>query len=456
MTAARIGGWDRAFDTPTLRAAWDTVRLSETIAHAHRHVPHYRDAWDAAGLSPSDFASRADLTRFAPIRKAAIAVDPMAFVSDADTPDAIHDTSGTTGRRLPVYSNAAEEEALGDLASARSAGGVRPELVLRLLPPPRRLGSQRMPAKRQVPQLRLPVLPGYDPGIWSDAVDQLADIVFDRFLVEGRPVAIDVIHATPPPLLAYLSGQLVARGVDPGQAGVAEIVLTGGHVTPAMRAALARTWRARVSSSYSCTEIRGDSPECPLQPGVFHPSPSVVAEILDPETLEAVPDRAHGLVALTGLYPFQCVMPMIRYLPGDIGERIDGPCVCGAAGMALRIIGRSSHVVDISDAVGLRQFVGSGAVQDAIGDCIHVPQFPYPRIQVTRTSRDGGLAGLRVEIEATCPRGFDVAGVEARIAATLAGDAGLERAIAGGLPPPTVRLVEKGALPDYLRLYPGR
>ena len=456
MTAARAIGWDRAFDTSALRAAWDTVRLAETIEHAYRHVRYYRETWRAAGLSPSDFASSADLSRFPPIRKAAIAPDPMAFVSDVDVPDAIHDTSGTTGRRLPVYSNAAEEQALAALTAARSAGGVRPALVLRLLPPPRRLGSQRTPVERQVPQLRLPVLPGYDPGIWSDAVDQVADIVFDRFLVEGRPVPIDVIHATPPPLLAYLTDQLVARGVDLGKTGVVEIVLTGGHVTPAVRTALSQAWQARVSSSYSCTEIRGDSPECPVQPGLFHPSPSVVAEILDPETLVAVPDGAHGLVALTGLHPFQRVMPMIRYLPGDIAQRIDGPCACGAVGTGLRIIGRAAHVVDVSDAVGSRHFIGSGAVQDAIGHCIHVPRFPYPRIAIARTPASDGPPGLSVEIEATCPRSFDVAAVEARIAAALARATLLERAMARGSLALTVRLVEKGALQDYFRLYPGR
>lgn len=456
MTAPCVNAWRPSFDTPALRPAWDTVRLAETIDHAYRHVRRYREAWDAAGISPAAFESLSDLARFAPTRKAAIAADPMAFVSDADTPDAIHDTSGTTGRRLPVYSNAAEEDALGAVAASRSAAGVRPALVLRLLPPPRRLVSQRRSTQRQVPQLRLPVLPGYDPGIWSDAVDQVADIVFDRFLVEGRQVAIDVIHVTPPPLLGYLSEQLVARGVDPAQAGVAEIVLTGGHVTPAARAVLARTWRARVASSYSCTEIRGDSPECLVRPGVFHPSPSVFAEVLDPETLEAVPDGAHGLVALTGLYPFQRVMPMIRYLPGDIAECIAGPCVCGANGTALRIIGRASHVVDVSDAVGYRYFLGSGAIQDAIGDCVHVPRFPYPRIAATRTSPTDGPVALIVEIEATCPRGFDVAGVEARLAAAIGGDPVLERTITDGRLTVTVRLVEKGALADFFRLYPGR
>ena len=39
-------------------------RLRWTLAHAYNNVPHYRAKFDAAGVSPSDLKSLADLARF--------------------------------------------------------------------------------------------------------------------------------------------------------------------------------------------------------------------------------------------------------------------------------------------------------------------------------------------------------------------------------------------------------
>ena len=39
-------------------------RLQSSLAHAYDHVPHYRKAFDAAGVHPRDCASLADLARF--------------------------------------------------------------------------------------------------------------------------------------------------------------------------------------------------------------------------------------------------------------------------------------------------------------------------------------------------------------------------------------------------------
>src|SRR5205085_8177531 len=44
--------------------ALQTKRMAWTLAHAYDNVAHYRKAFDAKGVHPSDFRQLSDLTRF--------------------------------------------------------------------------------------------------------------------------------------------------------------------------------------------------------------------------------------------------------------------------------------------------------------------------------------------------------------------------------------------------------
>ena len=44
--------------------ALQTQRLKATLANVYQNVPHYRQAFDAAGVHPSDFKVLADLAKF--------------------------------------------------------------------------------------------------------------------------------------------------------------------------------------------------------------------------------------------------------------------------------------------------------------------------------------------------------------------------------------------------------
>ena len=89
-----------------MRAAWETVRLAETITHAFENTEFYRELWTEQGVSPSLFVDRSSLELFPSIRKSDFSARPRRLISKVDPPDTIRDTSGTTGVRLPVYMNA--------------------------------------------------------------------------------------------------------------------------------------------------------------------------------------------------------------------------------------------------------------------------------------------------------------------------------------------------------------
>lgn len=441
-----------------MRDAWDTVRLSETITHAHRNSPFYEPLWRAHGIGPEDLGGLHDLVRFPVVRKADFADDPARLISRTDAPDSIRDTSGTTGLRLPVYTNFEEDRALSEMRSARAAGHPSARLVLRILPPPQRLNPVPFQDPRRTTRtLQMHVQPRYDPAVWYDATDMAIGVLMQEYFVANVSTHVEVIHATPPPLFDYLTQQILARGVSPAAFGVKEIALTGGPLSPAVRAFIEESWGARVVTSYSCTEIRGELLECTDDPAVVHAGLSVLAEVVDRHTAQPVADGDIGEVALTGFFPFQKVMPLVRYCPGDMAQFHAGPCSCGSTRPGLRVLGRTTHYVDLPGEIGAGAGFGTTAVLDAIGTIPQIPRFPYPRFHTAMRTATGDRPVLKVEIEATNPDAYDAASIEDRIrAALLAGNPTLAGAVERRAMDLEVHLCIKNSLSQFFKIYPGR
>ena len=79
-------------------------RLQWTLRHAYDNVPHYRAAFDAAGVHPDDCRELADLARFPTTSKADLRDNyPFGmFAVPQDQVRRVHASSGTTGRPTVV------------------------------------------------------------------------------------------------------------------------------------------------------------------------------------------------------------------------------------------------------------------------------------------------------------------------------------------------------------------
>ena len=79
-------------------------RLQWTLRHAYENVPHYRAAFDAAGVHPDDCRELADLAKFPTTSKADLRDNyPFGmFAVPQDQVSRIHASSGTTGRPTVV------------------------------------------------------------------------------------------------------------------------------------------------------------------------------------------------------------------------------------------------------------------------------------------------------------------------------------------------------------------
>src|SRR3978361_96045 len=95
---------------PAERAGIDELRalqlerLRWTLRHAYDNVPHYRAAFDAAGVPPDDCRGLADLARFPTTSKADLRENyPFGmFAVPQEQVRRVHASSGTTGRPTVV------------------------------------------------------------------------------------------------------------------------------------------------------------------------------------------------------------------------------------------------------------------------------------------------------------------------------------------------------------------
>jgi phenylacetate-CoA ligase len=108
-------------------------RLRWTLRHAYANVPHYRAAFDAAGLHPDDCQDLADLAKFPLTSKADLRDNyPFGmFAVPREQVVRVHASSGTTGRATVVGYTRDDIEVWATVMarSIRAAGG-RPGHIL--------------------------------------------------------------------------------------------------------------------------------------------------------------------------------------------------------------------------------------------------------------------------------------------------------------------------------------
>ena len=113
--------------------ALQTQRLKATLDNVYQNVPHYRQAFDAAGVHPTDFKVLADLAKFPFTTKNDLRANyPFGmFAVPQSQVIRIHASSGTTGKPTVVGYTANDISNWADLVarSIRAAGGRAGDMV---------------------------------------------------------------------------------------------------------------------------------------------------------------------------------------------------------------------------------------------------------------------------------------------------------------------------------------
>ncbi|MGV8073354.1 MAG: phenylacetate--CoA ligase family protein [Syntrophobacteraceae bacterium] len=163
-----------------------------------------------------------------------------------------------------------------------------------------------------------------------------------------RDFSTNILHVIPSYAL-ILMDVLTEMGVDPRRDLNLRIAYLGAEpYSEEVRRRVENFYGIKVYNSFGLSEMNGPGVafECPNQSGMHIWEDAYLVEIVDPLTLEPLPDGAVGELVLTTLN--REAMPMIRYRTKDLTRIIPGECSCGRVHRRIdRIHGRSDDMIII-------------------------------------------------------------------------------------------------------------
>ena len=360
--------------------ALQLARLKQSVARAYRRVPHYQRAFDAAGISPDEIGTLADIARLPFTSKDDLRENyPFGlFAVPREEVLRLHASSGTTGKATVVGYTQADLDLWADLmARAMVAGGVRPGDVTH-----NAVGYGMFTGGL-----------GFHGGAHrlGCTVVPVSGGQTERQVVFLRDFGARAIFSTPSYALniAEVAEQMGVNLRD----GPLEIGIFGSEPwSEEMRDEIEDRLGIKAMNHYGLSEILGPGvgAECrQAQDGMHGWEDHFLFEIIDPESGASLPPGEAGELTITTLS--KQALPMIRFRTRDMTTLIDEPCICGRNHVRIgRISGRDDDMLIIR---GVNIFPSQ--LEAAL---VGFPDIA-PHYQLV-VRRDGAMDTLTVEVEA--------------------------------------------------------
>jgi len=294
-------------------AALQLKRLQHTLRHAYANVPHYRNAFDAAGVHPDDCRSLADLAKFPFTAKADLRDNyPFGlFAVPRERLARIHASSGTTGKPTVVGYTKNDIDMWAEVMarSIRASGG-RAGMTCHIAYG-YGLFTGGLGAHYGAERLGCTVIP-ISGGMTERQVSLIEDF---------KP---DIIMVTPSYCLAILD-EFNKRGLDPRATSLKVGIFGAEPWTNAMRTEIEAAFDMHAVDIYGLSEVIGPgvANECvETKDGLHIWEDHFYPEVIDPETGEVLPDGERGELVFTSLT--KEAMPIIRYRTRDLTRLMPG------------------------------------------------------------------------------------------------------------------------------------
>src|SRR5574337_1273797 len=220
-------------------------RLQWTVDRAYRNVPHYRKAFDAAGVTPGDVKSLADLAKLPFTTKLDLRDNyPFGmFAVPREKVVRVHASSGTTGKPTVVGYTAKDVDTWADVMarSIRAAGGRAGDIVH--VAYGYGLFTGGLGAHSGAEKLGCTVIP-MSGGQTEKQVQLIRDF---------RP---DIIMVTPSYMLA-IAEEMQRQGMDPRSSSLSIGIFGAEPWTPTMRKAIEAVLDLDAIDIYGLSEVIG-------------------------------------------------------------------------------------------------------------------------------------------------------------------------------------------------------
>lgn len=142
-----------------------------------------------------------------------------------------------------------------------------------------------------------------------------------------RDFGTTCLHAIPSYAIR-LAEVFQEEGIDPRSTKLRTLFIGAEPHTNEQRLRIERLLGVKAYNSYGMTEMNGPGVafECKRQNGMHLWEDNYIVEIVDPQTLEPVPEGETGEMVLTTLD--RTMMPILRYRTRDLTRIIPGECEC--------------------------------------------------------------------------------------------------------------------------------
>ncbi|MCQ2178537.1 MAG: phenylacetate--CoA ligase [Bacteroidales bacterium] len=310
-------------------------RLKATVAHCYSGSEFYRKRLDSIGLRPEDIRSLDDLKKIPFTTKQDLRdTYPFGMASvPLEKCTRLHSSSGTTGNPTVILHTQKDlEQWANAVARCLWMVGCRPEDVFQNTSGygmfTGGLGFQY--GAEKLGMLTVPAAAG-------NTLRQL------KFFTD---FGTTVVHAIPS-YAARLYEVMCERGIDPRRDTKLRTLVIGAEPhSEDTRRRIEDMLGVKAYNSFGMSEMMGPGVafECKEQNGMHIWEDYFIVEIVDPDTLEPVPDGEIGELVLTTIN--REAMPLLRYRTRDLTRIIPGDCPCGRHHKRLdRMKGRSDDMI---------------------------------------------------------------------------------------------------------------
>ena len=163
-----------------------------------------------------------------------------------------------------------------------------------------------------------------------------------KFIMDFGTTALHCI----PSYATRLAAAFQEEGINPADTTVHTLIIGAEPHSDAQRKRIEEIWGAKAYNNFGMSEMCGPGVaiECQEQNGLHIWEDNYIVEIVDPVTLEPVPDGEIGELVLTTLN--REAMPLFRYRTRDLTRFLPGDCPCGRTHRRLaRFQGRSDDMI---------------------------------------------------------------------------------------------------------------
>ena len=313
--------------------AWQDERLVKQVQHVWDNVPYYRKKMEEKGLTPADIQGVADLHK-------------LPFLTKDDLREAypygllgkplsecvrIQSTSGTTGKRVVAFYTQHDVDLWEDCCARAimAVGGTKEDVCQVAYGYGLFTGGAGLHGgSHKVGCLTLPMSSGNT----------------DRQLQFMTDLGSTILCCTPS-YAAYLSESIHERGLR-DQIKLKAGIFGAEAWSQKMREDIEKGLGIKAYDIYGLTEISGPGVafECEAQTGMHINEDHFIAEIIDPDTGEVLPEGSKGELVFTALD--KEAFPLLRYRTRDICVLSDEPCPCGRTHIKMsKPMGRSDDML---------------------------------------------------------------------------------------------------------------